>query len=50
MFNILYKGELMYTGLSHEECAEVLSELSYEFYEGSEIDPNELKLEEIVNG
>ena len=40
----------MYTGLSYEECEEVLSELSYEFDEGSEINPNELKLEEIVNG
>ena len=40
----------MYTGLSHEECTEVLSELSYHFYEGFEFDPNQLKMEEIVDG
>lgn len=47
MFNILYKGRKIYQNLSHEECAEILSELAESYYEGGDIDVNEIELEEI---
>lgn len=50
MFNILYDGRKIYKDLTHEECAEVLSELSSSYYETGEYDPNLIELEEIVNG
>jgi len=50
MFNILYNGRKIYLNLTHEECTEVLSELSSSFYENGEYDPNFIELEEIVNG
>lgn len=50
MFNILYKGRKIYNNLSHEECTEVLSELSEKFYEDELFDINELELEEFLNG
>lgn len=50
MFNILYKGRKIYADLDYEECTEILSELSLKYYETGEYDPNEIELEEIVNG
>jgi hypothetical protein len=50
MFNILYNGRKIYNNLTHEECTEVLSELSSQYYETGEYDPNYIELEEIVNG
>jgi hypothetical protein len=50
MFNILYKGRKIYTNLDYEECTEVLSELSSQYYESGEYDPNYIELEEIVDG
>lgn len=47
MFNVLYKGRAIYKDLSHEECVEVLSELSEKFYEDESFDINQLELEEI---
>jgi len=45
MINILYKGRVIYRDLSHEECAEVLDEMSEKVYDG-EVDPTEIELEE----
>jgi hypothetical protein len=50
MFNVLYKGRKIFQNLSYEECAEVLENLSLEFYESGEYDPKEIELEEILNG
>jgi len=47
LFNILYQGRKIYMNLSHEECAEVLEELSQKYYESQEYDPNFIELEEI---
>jgi hypothetical protein len=47
MFNVLYKGRKIFQNLSYEECAEVLENLSQEFYESGEYDPNEIELEKI---
>jgi hypothetical protein len=49
-FNILYKGRKIYQDLSYEECAEVLESLSQEFYADQKYDPNEIEMEEILNG
>ena len=46
MFNILVRGRVIYRGLSHEECAEILDEMSEQVYDGA-IDPTEIELEEI---
>lgn len=45
-FNVLYKGRKIYTNLSHEECVEVLQDLSESFFSGDDIDPNLIELEE----
>ena len=47
-FNILYKGRKIYQNLSHEECAEVLEELSQRYYEDEDFNANDLELEEIL--
>lgn len=47
MFNILYKGRKLYQNLTFEECSEILDEFSHRFYEGEDIDLNELEMEEI---
>ena len=49
-YNILYKGKKIYTDLSAEECTEVLQDFSERFYSGEDVDPNELEMEEILNG
>ena len=46
MMNILYRGRVIYRDLSHEECAEILDEMSEQVYDG-EVDPTEIELEEI---
>ena len=46
-FNILYKGRKIYQDLSYEECAEVLDNLSQEYYQNEDYDANEIELEEI---
>lgn len=47
LYNLLYKGRKIYKNLTHEECAEVLQELSERFFSGDDIDPNLIELEEI---
>jgi hypothetical protein len=49
-YNLLYKGRKIYTGLTIEDCSEILQNFSERFYSGEDIDPNELEMEEIVNG
>jgi len=46
-YNVLYKGRKIYKDLTHEECAEVLQDLSESFFSGEPIDPNLIELEEI---
>lgn len=46
-FNILYKGRKIYQDLSYEECAEVLDNLSQEYYQDEKYDANKIELEEI---
>jgi hypothetical protein len=46
-YNILYKGRKIYWNLTHEECTEILQELSEKFFSGDDIDPNLIELEEI---
>ena len=46
-FNVLYQGRKIYSDLTHEECTEVLQDLSERFFSGEEIDPNFIELEEI---
>lgn len=47
MINILYKGERIHTDLTHEECAEILEQIAEEYFEGNDINPNEIEIEEI---
>jgi hypothetical protein len=44
--NVLYKGRKIYSNLTHEECSEVLQELSEKFFSGDDIDPSLIELEE----
>jgi hypothetical protein len=46
-FNILYKGRKIYQNLSHEECTEILDELSSKYYTEEDFDIEQLELEEI---
>ena len=48
-YNVLYKGRKIYTDLTHEECVEVLQDLSESFFSGDDIDPSLIELEE-TNG
>ena len=49
-FNILYGGEILHTGLSAEECTEIMSDYAEKYYEsaseGKDFDLNLLTLEE----
>jgi len=47
LYNILYKGRKIYQNLTADECSEILQDLSEQFYEGADIDPNLIELEEI---
>ena len=44
-YQIVYQGQKLHQNLSIEECAQILDELSADFY-GDNLDPNELKVEE----
>ena len=46
-FNVLYKGRKIYIDLSYEDCIEIMDDLSQKFYEGEDIDPNQIILEPI---
>jgi len=48
-FDILYRGRKLYQNLCHEECVEILHDLSQRYYEDSEFDINELELLENTN-
>jgi hypothetical protein len=50
LYNLLYKGRKIYTNLTMEDCSEILQDFSERFYSGEDIDPNEIEMEEIVNG
>lgn len=50
LYNLLYKGRKIYTNLTMEDCSEIIQDFSERFYSGEDIDPNELEMEEIVNG
>jgi hypothetical protein len=47
MFNILYKGRMIYQKLSYEDCMDILEDLSQSFFKDGTYDPNEIELEEI---
>jgi len=50
-YNVFYKGNKIYVDLTHEECAEVLQDISENFFSGKDdINPNLIELEEINNG
>jgi len=42
---IVYKGRIIHRDLSHEQCAEILDEMSEQVY-NNEIDPIEIEVEE----
>lgn len=46
-FNVLYKGMKIHEDLSHEQCAEVLMDLSETYYDDENFNVNEIVLEEI---
>jgi NOL1/NOP2/fmu family ribosome biogenesis protein len=47
LYNILYKGNIIHTNLTMEDCSEILQDFSERFYSGEDIEPNDLKMEEI---
>ena len=47
MYNIVYKGQVLHQNLSIEECAQILEEYATDFYEKSNINPSELKMEAV---
>lgn len=47
MYNILYDGRVIHKNLSHEECSEVLSEYSEQFYEDNNFNLDLFEIEEI---
>ena len=42
--DIVYRGRVLYRNLTHDECAEVLQDLSQRYYEDEDFDVNELEL------
>jgi len=44
-YQIVHQGQIIHQNLSIEECAQILDELSSNFYE-NKLDPNDLKVEE----
>ena len=50
LYNLLYKGRKIYTNLTMEDCSEILENFSERFYSGEDLNPNELEMEEILNG
>ena len=49
-YNLLYKGRKIYQNLTIEDCSEILQDFSERYFSGEEIDPNDIELEEILNG
>ena len=49
-YNLLYKGRKIYTNLTAEDCSEILQDFSERYFSGEDIDPNEIEMEEILNG
>ena len=49
-YNLLYKGRKIYTNLTMEDCSEILQDFSERYFSGEDIDPNEIEMEEILNG
>lgn len=45
--DIYYKGRKIYQNLSHEECADILHEMSIESYENKNIDLNDIEIEDL---
>jgi broad-specificity NMP kinase len=50
LYNLLYKGRKIYTNLTAESCSEILQDFSERFYSGEDVNPNDLELEENLNG
>jgi NOL1/NOP2/fmu family ribosome biogenesis protein len=48
-FNLLYKGDKIYTNLTVEDYSEILQDFAERFYSGEDINPNEIEMEEILN-
>lgn len=46
-YNVLYQGRKIYQNLTAEECSNVLQDFSEKFYEGEEIYPELIELEEV---
>ena len=49
-YNVLYQGRKIYTDLTMEDCSEILQDFSERFYSGEDVNPNELEMEEVLNG
>ena len=49
-YNLLYKGRKIYQNLTMEDCSEILQDFSELYFSGEDIDPNEIEMEEILNG
>ena len=49
-YNLLYKGRKIYKDLTAEDCSEILQDFSERYLSGENIDPNEIELEETLNG
>ena len=49
-YNLLYKGRKIYSNLTAEDCSEILQDFSERYFSGEDIDPNEIEMEEILNG
>ena len=49
-YNLLYKGRKIYSNLTMEDCSEILQDFSERYYSEEDIDPNEIEMEEILNG
>ena len=50
MYNILYKGQVLYTNVTIDKCADIMSNIALDFYQDESYDLNELKLEKINYG
>jgi hypothetical protein len=46
-YNVLYQGRKIYQNLTEEECSNILQDFSEKFYEGEEIYPELIELEEV---
>jgi hypothetical protein len=50
LYNLLYKGRKIYSNLTIEDCSEILQDFLERFYSGEDMEPNEIEMEEILNG